>query len=288
MGNKLLKVLYFGLFGIAVAVAIYWFLQPSDDKISLHPDSLRITVGHSATDTIETKQGPPTSESPERESTLESIEPSSMQVDPVFTVTADAIGDSTVIDCVQPSSLLLRPGLADIPAHLPPFGYHDNPSDAALLERVHADDGYAQQVYANRLQNRLIFEFVNARGYIGQDEERERWLREFDTMEEMAILAIQNRSIVATRLLGTARILGSPREDLIIAIAWLVIEQRMGGQYLASLQSQGVLEITEEQMETSELLADHFIEEYDLWFLSPITQVDSETENIKRQDCIEN
>lgn len=257
--------------------------------MSLHPDTQPHLATHLATDTIETKQEPPTSNSRERES--ESNESYSMQVDPAFTVTADAIGDSTVIDCVQPSSVLLRLGLADIPAHLPPFGYHDNPSDAALLERVHADDGYAQQVYANRLQVRLISEFINARGYIGQDEERERWLREFDTMEEIFISAIQNRSVVAATRMGTARFFRAPREDPIIAAAWLHIEQRMGGNSLASLQSQGIVELTEEQMETSELLAEHFIEEYDLWFLDPALQpdlMDAESEYLQRQDCVEN
>lgn len=285
MGNKLLKVLYSALFGIALAVATYyWLLQPSNDKLSVHPDSLPKVATHSVPDAIETNQKFPVYESQEQES--ESLAPDSEKVGAAHVVTAEAFGDSTETECAQTSSWPIIPKIADIPAHLPwPFEYHnDAPTDNELLARVNGDDGYAQQVYATRLQVRLVSELLNVG--LGEDDVREHWLREFDTMEGIFISAIQNRSVVAARRLGDTLLMPTPRHDPIKAAAWLLIEQRMGGDLIVRAQNQGYLKLTEEQMETSELLATHYIEEFDLWFLDPELQPESvytKLETIKRE-----
>jgi hypothetical protein len=173
-------------------------------------------------------------------------------------------------------------GIPDKPAHLPPFNYHDGVSEDQLLKRAMADDGYAQQVYATRLQVRLMTELPDID--FSDADVRDRWMGEFGSMEEMFISAIQNRGVVAARRLGDTLLFPTPRRDPIKAAAWLLIEEQMGGDFIVRFRNNGLLALTEDEKETSRLLAASYIDEFDLWFLDPEPLL----ENVQRQNCVEN
>jgi hypothetical protein len=189
--------------------------------------------------------------------------------------------------CIPWPDVPAIPGIPDIPAHLPGGFHYIAASDKGLQARAHAGDGYAQQEYATRLQNRLVSELLNLD--LGNAADRAAWERQFDAMREMFIAAVRNRSIWSARLLGET-LLMHPRRDPVEAAAWLHIEEQMGGSTLRSLERQGVLVLTDEQREASKVLAMEYVETFDLWFLrrspSPATPSASDAQRDASGDCL--
>ena len=152
-----------------------------------------------------------------------------------------------------------------------------------------ADDGYAQQEYGLRLENQVLrawskLDRSNSADLVG-------WEAEFALMQDTFISAIQNGSIRSAGYLGETLLMRTPKRDAVEAMAWLRIEERMGGRTLSALRSSGALISSPEQNEESELLAEWYATKFALepLFTSESLEDPSEPhpENLANQNCSE-
>lgn len=107
-----------------------------------------------------------------------------------------------------------------IPDSLPREYNYLNSGDSDLGRRALQGDGYAQQLYATRIQAEIMGRGVEING----DKELVReWLAEFQVMENYYILGILNNSNVSAATLGESLLFDTPAKDIVSGLSWLFV-----------------------------------------------------------------